>query len=147
MDATRERRLMRVIRAMGSGDVEDAREATAELLTSDAEWHSALATRAHHGPDGVLQWLRLLTEGFADYRVEFDHLVEDGDVVVTFHHFHGIFAVNGVVVERKIGIIWEFRGERCFRTHSHIGWDEAYRIARAGAQTGASTAPTAPPAF
>lgn len=147
MDATREQLLMRVIRAMGSGDVEDARGATAELLTPDAEWHSALATRPHHGPESVVEWLRLLTEGFADYRVEFDHLVEQGDLVLTFHHFHGIFAVNGVVVEREIAIIWEFRGDRCIRTRSYVGWDEARRIARAGTQSDASAPPAARPAF
>lgn len=83
-----------------------------------------------------MEWLGLLTEGFADYRTELDHVEESGDVVISFHRFHGIFQASGVVIERKIAIVWKFRGDRVVRTRSYVGWEEG----RAAFQNEASPA-------
>jgi ketosteroid isomerase-like protein len=111
--------------AFSSGDAERWRAVVEELFEPDAEWISAWATHPHMGHDGIVHWLELMTEGFADFQVELDHIDERGDIVLAFQRFHGIFNKTGVVAERKIGVVWEFQGDKCHRATSYFGWDEA----------------------
>jgi ketosteroid isomerase-like protein len=102
-----------------------------ELFTSDAEWHSALATRVHRGHEGICEWHRLTVEGFVDAYTELHHIEQHGDRVLTLTRFHGVFAATGAVIERRIGIVWEFDGERCRRATSYVDWAEARAAAGA----------------
>jgi ketosteroid isomerase-like protein len=113
------------IDAFGRGDHDTWRAVVEELFEPDAEWVSAWATRPHRGHEGIAHWLELMTEGFADFRAELDHIEEHGDLVLSYHRFHGIFTKSGVVTERKTGVVWEFRGDKCHRATSYFGWDEA----------------------
>ena len=98
---------------------------TSELFTADAEWHSALATRVQRGHGGICEWHRLTVDGFIDAYTELHHIEQHGDRVLTLTHFHGVFAATGAVIERRIGIVWEFEAERCYRATSYIDWAEA----------------------
>lgn len=117
-------KLRPAIDAFGRGDHDAWKASVEELFEPDAEWISAWATRVHKGHDGIVHWLDLMTQGFADFRAELDHIEEHGDIVLSFHRFRGIFVQTGVAVERKTGIVWEFHGDRVRRTTSHFGWDE-----------------------
>jgi ketosteroid isomerase-like protein len=126
-----------VRRAANLFSVDDAEAWAAcakELFTSDAEWHSALATRVHRGHDGICEWHRLTIEGFLDAYTVLHHIEQHGDRVLTLHRFHGVFAATGAVIERRIGIVWEFENERCRLATSYVDWAEAR--AAAGHQFG-----------
>jgi ketosteroid isomerase-like protein len=138
MTGVRVQKLNEGIDAFGRGDHEAWRAVVKELFEPDAEWHSAWATRPHVGHEGIAHWLELMTEGFADFHSELDHMEEQGDTVLTFHHSHGIFMASGVVAERRIGIVWEFHGDRCWRATSYFGWDEARLGAEQLAHPGAA---------
>lgn len=125
MPGERAAKLQVAIEAFGAGDLERWREVVEELFEPDAEWHSAWATHPHTGFDGIVHWLELMTQGFADFQVELDHIEEHGDLVLAYQRFHGIFMASGVAVERRIGVVWEFRGDKCHRATSYFGWDEA----------------------
>lgn len=125
MPGTRIERLETAIDAFSRGDVEAWRASVEELFTPDCEWHSAWATRSHDGHEGVVHWLELMLEGFADFRAELDHIEEHGDMVISFHRFHGIFTRSGTVAERKTAVIWQFEGDRCRLATSYFGWDDA----------------------
>jgi ketosteroid isomerase-like protein len=103
----------------------------AELFTSDAEWHSALATRIHRGHDGIREWHALIAEGFVAADTELCHIEEHGDRVLTLHRFRGTFASTGAVIERKTGVVWEFDGDHCRRATSFVNWEEARAAAGA----------------
>ena len=120
-------------------DAEAWAACVSELFSSDAEWHSALATRVHRGHDGICEWHRLIVDGFIDANTELHHIEQHGDRVLTLHRFRGVFAATGNVIERRTGIVWEFENERCQRATSYVDWAEA----RAAAATpGPSAGPT-----
>jgi ketosteroid isomerase-like protein len=107
------------------GDNEAWREVVPELFDPEVEWRPALATHVYHGHEGAVRWVEVMTSGFADFRADADVIEEHGDRFLTLHRFHGVHVASGVVVERKIGIVWEFRGDRCIRVTGYFGWDEA----------------------
>jgi ketosteroid isomerase-like protein len=107
----------------------DDREAWAavvsELFAPDAEWHSALATRVHRGHDGICEWYGLIAEGFTAASIELHHIEEHGGRVLTLHRFRGMFSATGAVIERKMGVVWDFEDDRCRRATSYVDWAEA----------------------
>jgi ketosteroid isomerase-like protein len=123
-----------VRRAANLFSVDDAEAWAAcvtELFSPDAEWHSALATRVHHGHDGICEWHRLLADGFVDAHTELHHIEQHGDRVLTLHRFRGVFAATGAVIERRTGVVWEFENDRCRRATSYVDWEEAQAAAGA----------------
>jgi ketosteroid isomerase-like protein len=125
-----------VRRAANLFSVDDAEAwaaCVAELFSPEAEWHSALATRVHHGHDGICEWHRLLREGFVDAHTELQHIEQHGDRVLTLHRFRGVFAATGAVIERRTGVVWEFENDRCKRATSYVDWAEARAAAGAPA--------------
>lgn len=134
MARDRMQRVLSAIEAFSGGDLDRWRAEVEDLFEPDAEWHSAWASRPHSGHDGIVHWLELMTEGFADFRAELDHIEEYGDTVLSFHRFHGVFTASGVVSERKTGVVWEFTGDKCRRVTSHFGWEDARSAAGVDAQ-------------
>jgi ketosteroid isomerase-like protein len=119
------------LQSFAAADLEGWRAAIPRLFEPEAEWQPALATHPYSGYEELARWLEVMTEGFSDYRLELHGIEEVGDCLLSLHHFHGIFNATGVVVERKIGIVWKFDGERVTRATSYFGWDEARAAARA----------------
>ena len=115
--------------------------AYAAVNARDAETLIALATpdivlattvETHHGPAGVLEWLRRVDETLDDYEVEVVGVDEVGDHVVVSAHQRGRGRASGVEIDHVFTHVWTLRDGRGAEMRAFTDREDALAYARGG---------------
>ena len=84
--------------------------------------------RLYRGWDGLRDIVSRMTEVFGSYRWEGARLLDADDRVVGLWHHRGQVE-GGPVLEREVGTVFYFRGNRIIRVLGFFSWREALEAA------------------
>ncbi|MGH2952004.1 MAG: nuclear transport factor 2 family protein [Solirubrobacterales bacterium] len=85
----------------------------------------------HHGYEGVLTWIGNWTEGFDDFSIDMDELIDAGDHVIAATRQRGTGAGSGVPVEQRFWFLQALRDNKIVRIGVHGTKAQAFEAAGA----------------
>jgi ketosteroid isomerase-like protein len=125
--------------AMPTADVETLRDgyralnrrdlsAVRALLHPEIEWEEgpgAPEAGIHRGREAFEAFLQAWLDSFADFRIEPEDIVEDGDRLIALVHQSGTGRTSGIAVEARIAHVWTVRDGMAVRWQSYSSREEA----------------------
>lgn len=110
-----------VYEAVGEGDLERIIAA----LHEDVEWIEPEGGRyggTYHGPDDVMENLFAeLGDEWAEFSVEPERFVVNGDTVVALVTHHGVHAESGERFDAPIADVWDLEDGKVTRFQHYVG--------------------------
>ncbi len=108
--------------AFAAGDI----PAVTALLAEDIEWNEAegnkLADRSPYiGPQAVVEGVfQRLAEDFAQFEVEINTIISDGELVVTEGRYHATARDSGITIHPRIASFWTVRNGKIAAFQQHV---------------------------
>lgn len=82
----------------------------------------------YRGPEGVLEYMRIVYEAFEDYHPEIERLIDAGDKVVTLAVESGRGRGSGAEVQSaRTAHVWTLRHRKAIRLDLYNDREEAFR--------------------
>jgi ketosteroid isomerase-like protein len=125
-----------IVRRFADGLAQGDRDATAELIHPDAEWHTMagpiLGVEAVRGRNEVISFLfDRIPEGFEDFTATVDGIRElPDDRLLVLGHYAGRGRSSGAVMEMTSAAIYRFEAGMIVSFHDFASEAEALRAAR-----------------
>ena len=105
----------------------------ADLTTPDFAWFPALpgAVEAggYRGREGVETYFGEIEGTWTELRLVLEEIRDLGDRVLFLGRAEARGRSSGVEVDAPIGIVYEFRGDKCWRCRAYLDAGEALRVA------------------
>jgi ketosteroid isomerase-like protein len=124
--------LLRASAAASAGATVEEREFFLSILDSEITWIDRVGPDIHgefRGIDRAREYYARWASAWADWDWRIEETREHGDLVVTRTWLTGRGRGSGLILDMRIGQIWEFRNGKVVRYEAHPTWDEALEAA------------------
>jgi ketosteroid isomerase-like protein len=102
------------------------------LFTADCEWYPAMWAiegEVFHGREGMVEYLRRLTDAWEEIRIVVEEFRDLGDRVLALGRLEGRGSSSGVPVDSPWAIVDDFRSGKACRLRVFLDHGEALRAA------------------
>jgi ketosteroid isomerase-like protein len=125
--------LLRASKAASAGTTVEERESFLSILDPEIAWIDRGGPPdmqgEFHGLDRARDYYARWASAWAEWDWEIEEAREHGDLVVTRARLTGRGRGSGLVLDMRVGQIWEFRHGKVVRHEAFPSWNEALEAA------------------
>jgi C-1 hydroxylase len=102
-----------------------------EIVSPDFVFHTVMEVKGH---EGYLQYITFMTTAFPDWHETIDHMVAEGDLIVTFQTITGTFkgplmnlTPTGKKFTFKTAVLWRFKNAKVVEAWAYSDTLQLYK--------------------